>query len=94
MYARAYAKWIGVIVLLVGVVGLIMGDPEDGLLGFNVDVTEDIVHLATGGLLAYAGFSGTDDQARSIVTVIGVVYLLVGIIGFSSKTCSVFCRTS
>ena len=82
MYARTYAKVIGVVVLLVGVVGLIMGDPEDGLLGFNVDVTEDIVHLATGGLLAYAGFSGTDDQVRSIVTIIGVVYLLVGILGF------------
>ena len=82
MDARTYAKVVGVVVLLVGVVGLIMGDPEGGLLGFNVDITEDIVHLLTGGLLAYVGFSGPDAQARSIVMVIGVVYLLVGVLGF------------
>ncbi|HYI46015.1 MAG TPA: DUF4383 domain-containing protein [Actinomycetota bacterium] len=82
MDARSYAKIVGVVVLLVGVVGLIMGDPEDGLLGFNIDLTEDIVHLATGGLLAYVGFSGGDAQAKQIVMVIGVVYLAVGVLGF------------
>jgi hypothetical protein len=82
MDARTYAKVVGVVVLLVGVVGLIMGDPEDGLLGFNIDITEDIVHLLTGGLLAYVGFTGGNEQARSIVMVIGVVYLLVGVLGF------------
>ncbi len=82
MDARTYAKVVGVVVFLVGVVGLIMGDPEGGLLGFNIDVTEDIVHLATGGLLAYVGFAGGEAQAKSIVMVIGIVYLLVGILGF------------
>ena len=80
--ARSYAKVVGIVVLLVGVVGLIIGDPIDGLVGFNVDLTEDIVHLLTGGLLAYVGFSGTDQQARQIATVIGVVYLVVGVLGF------------
>lgn len=80
-----YAKVVGVIVLLVGVVGLVVGDPEDGLLGlFNVDLAEDIVHLATGGLLAYVGFSGTNEAVKTVVTVLGVVYLLVGLIGFFS----------
>ncbi|MBA3431383.1 MAG: DUF4383 domain-containing protein [Actinobacteria bacterium] len=83
--ARMYAKVVGVIVLLVGVVGLVVGDPEDGLLGlFNVDLAEDIVHLATGGLLAYVGFSGTNEAVKTVVTVLGVVYLLVGLIGFFS----------
>jgi preprotein translocase subunit Sss1 len=81
--ARLYAKIVGVVVLLVGVVGLIIGDPEDGLLGlFNVDIVEDIVHLATGGLLAYVGFAGTNSAVKSVVTALGVVYLLVGVIGF------------
>ena len=82
MDARTYAKVVGVVVLLVGVVGLIMGDPEGGLLGFNIDITEDIVHLASGGLLAYVGFSGAEAQTRSVVMAVGVVYLLVGILGF------------
>jgi Domain of unknown function (DUF4383) len=83
--ARLYAKVVGVIVLLVGVVGLIAGDPEDGLLGlFNIDVTEDIVHLATGGLLAYVGFAGANDAVKTVVTVVGVVYLIVGVVGFFS----------
>jgi hypothetical protein len=46
-------------------------------------VVEDIVHLATGGLLAYVGFSGMDlSTARSVVLALGVIYLLVGILGF------------
>ncbi len=80
--ARTYAKVGGVVVLLVGVLGLILGDPADGLLGFNIDIVEDIVHLATGGLLTYVGFSGPDDQVRSVVMILGVVYLVVGVLGF------------
>jgi preprotein translocase subunit Sss1 len=81
--ARLYAKVVGVVVILVGVVGLIIGDPEDGLLGlFNVDIAEDIVHLTTGGLLAYVGFAGTNSSVKYVVTALGVVYLLVGVIGF------------
>jgi preprotein translocase subunit Sss1 len=81
--ARLYAKIVGVVVLLVGVVGLIVGDPEDGLLGLlNVDIVEDIVHLTTGGLLAYVGFAGTNSAVKSVVAALGVVYLLVGVIGF------------
>jgi hypothetical protein len=81
--ARLYAKIVGVVVLLVGVVGLIVGDPEDGLLGLlNVDIVEDIVHLTTGGLLAYVGFAGTNSAVKAVVAALGVVYLLVGVIGF------------
>jgi hypothetical protein len=81
--SRLYAKIVGVVVLLVGIVGVIAGDPEEGLFGlFNIDIVEDIVHLATGGLLAYAGFAGTNRAVKTIVTALGVVYLLVGVLGF------------
>jgi len=81
--ARMYAKVVGVVLLLIAVVGLIVGDPEDGLLGlFNVDIVEDFIHLGTGGLLAYVGFSAANSAVKSVVTGLGVVYLLVGIIGF------------
>ena len=51
MYARTYAQILGVVLLVIGVVGLVVGNQT--LLGIlNTDIFEDIVHLITGGLLA------------------------------------------
>ena len=80
--ARTYAGVVGVVVILIGVVGLLLG--EQSLLGLvNIDIVEDIIHLVTGGLLAYVGFGQRDEGlARSVVGGLGVVYLLVGVLGF------------
>ena len=80
--ARTYVGVVGVVVILIGVVGLIAG--EEPLLGLvNIDIVEDLVHLLTGGLLAYAGFGQRDEGlARNVVGGLGVVYLLVGVLGF------------
>ena len=82
MYARNYAQIIGVVLLLVGLVGLVLGD-QVWLGILNVDIFEDVVHLITGGLLAYVGY-GRVDQAltRTVVGVLGVIYLVVGVLGF------------
>jgi hypothetical protein len=79
---RTYAGVVGVVIILIGVVGLLLG--EQPLLGLvNTDFTEDIIHLITGGLLAYVGFGQQDvGLARSVVGGLGVVYLLVGVLGF------------
>ena len=82
MYARTYAQILGVVLLLIGVVGLVLGN--EVFLGIlNTDIVEDIVHLITGGLLAYVGF-GRVDQAliRTVVGVLGIIYLVVGVLGF------------
>lgn len=82
MYARTYAQIVGVVLLLVGVLGLILGE---GLFLriLNIDILEDIVHLITGGILAYVGFGQADERiARNVVGTLGVIYLLVGILGF------------
>ena len=86
MAIKRFAQILGVVLVLVGLVGLVLGDKVWlGIL--NVDIVEDIVHLATGGLLAYVGFSGMDlSAARSVVLALGVVYLLVGILGFIVPT--------
>jgi len=83
---RTYAQILGVVLILIGVVGLILGDAL--LLGIlNIDVMEDIVHILTGGILAYVGFGRADiGTARSVVIVLGVVYLLVGVLGFIVPT--------
>ena len=79
---RTYAGVVGVVIILIGVVGLLLG--ERPLLGLvNIDILEDIIHLVTGGLLAYVGFGQRDvGLARSVVGGLGVIYLLVGVLGF------------
>ncbi len=83
---RTYAGIVGVVIVLIGVVGLVLG--ERSLLGLvNIDILEDIVHLLTGGLLAYVGFGQRNvGLARSVVGGLGVVYLLVGVLGFVVPT--------
>jgi hypothetical protein len=79
VYARIYAQIIGVVLLLVGVV---LGD-QVWLGILNIDIVEDIVYLITGGLLAYVGFGRTDPAVtRTVVGVLGIVYLVVGVLGF------------
>ena len=77
MYARVYVQIIGVVLLVVGVLGLILGEGLPlGIL--NMDITEDIVHILTGGVLAYVGFGQADEGlARNVVGALGVIYLLV-----------------
>jgi hypothetical protein len=79
---RTYAGIVGVVIILIGIVGLLLG--EQPLLGFvNIDILEDIIHLVTGGLLAYVGFGQRDEGlARNVVGGLGVIYLLVGVLGF------------
>lgn len=86
MVVKRFAQILGVVLILVGIVGLVLGDRVWlGIL--NVDIVEDIVHLATGGLLAYVGFSRMDlSAARSVVLALGVIYLVVGILGFFVPT--------
>jgi len=80
---REYGKIVGVSVVLIGIVGLLLG--QKSLFGaLNIDIAEDVIHLVTGGLLAYVGFAKPDSGlARAVVGGIGVVYLLVGAIGFA-----------
>src|SRR5215213_2869877 len=82
MVVKRFAQILGVVLILVRIVGLLLGDRVWlGIL--NVDILEDIVHLITGGILAYVGFGRADlDLARNVVGGLGVVYLLVGILGF------------
>lgn len=85
MNARTYGQVIGVALLALGVVGLLSGDQLLGLL--NIEIVEDVVHLALGAVLLYVGFMLKDAaMGRSIVTVVGVTLLLVGVIGFVSPS--------
>ena len=83
MIAKKYAQIVGVVLLVIAAVGFIAG--EDPLLGvLNIDLQEDLIHLLTGGLLTYVGFTKSEKVIAGVVGILGAVYLLVGVIGFVS----------
>jgi hypothetical protein len=77
-----YALVVGAVIVLLGVGGLLLG--EQSLFGLlNIDLAEDLIHLVTGGLMVYVGLAHRDNAlARNVVGGLGVVYLLVGLLGF------------
>ena len=78
--AKTYASIAGAVLLLLGIGGLLLGD--ELLLGWlNIDLLEDLVHIASGIVLLVAASRGLG-VARAVVGVVGVVYLLVGVLGF------------
>ncbi len=67
---------------MIGLGGALLGG---GLLGglLNIDFVEDMIHLITGGILAYVGFGRDEPNIRNVVVgVVGAVYVLVGLLGF------------
>jgi preprotein translocase subunit Sss1 len=80
--AKIVCKIIGVALLLVGIVGFFLDD----LLGLHLTPIHNIVHLATSLVALYFGFAGSTRAAHSFCQVFGVVYLLVGLLGFIAPT--------
>ncbi len=80
--ARLYARVVGPTVILIGIVGLALGNrPIGGAL--NIDLIEDAIHLSTGGFLTVLGFAPVEDRVvRAGVGGLGVVYLAVGVVSF------------
>lgn len=83
MSAKAYAQWGGIILLVLGVVGLFTGNT---LAGLNSETLEDIIHIVAGALLVYAGYRGTAAQASLWSKIFGVIFLVVGLVGFFSPS--------
>ena len=80
------ARVFGYVFVAVGVLGFVPGvTTADGqLLGiFQVDTTQNIVHLLSG-VLALVAASGAGTNARLYFQVFGAVYALVTVLGFLS----------
>jgi hypothetical protein len=70
---------MGILFLLVGVAGLIM----PGMLGMHLSLSHNLIHLASGAISLWCGYS--DDPHRSYYFAIGfgVLYGLLGLAGFA-----------
>lgn len=78
--ARTFAMGLGGVMLLVGILGYVMNPTGGLLLGiFAVDGVHNAIHLVTGVAALAAAFRG---WARVFCQMFGVVYLLVGLLGF------------
>jgi hypothetical protein len=79
---QLFALVFGAVYVLVGILGFIdpLVNDQDKLLGiFGVNGLHNVAHLAVGALLLFG--SRSPDTARLVNLVVGVVYLLLGILG-------------
>ena len=72
---------VGSVLVLVGIAGFVMPSPILGV--FEVNALHSIVHLATGALTLLAATQGIGAM-RTWGKLLGVAYLVVGIVGFVS----------
>jgi Domain of unknown function (DUF4383) len=92
--ARTVAAVFGAVYVLVGILGFIPGlvtgsapagmeSAEGNLLGiFPINAIHNVVHLAIGAALLYG--STSRPAALMVMKVVGVTYILVGLLGFVS----------
>lgn len=79
MNAKVYSKVFGVVLLLVGIVGFFMNP----LMGMDLSKRHSVVHLVTGALFAFLGFTDADASlTKNLVLLFGIVYTVLGVWGF------------
>lgn len=76
--AKVFAQVVGIVLLLIGIIGLFTGT----LLGARTTVVHNLIHLVSGAIGAYTGFTGSG--YRSFAQIFGIVYTLVAVIGFAA----------
>jgi hypothetical protein len=93
---RLLATLFGAVYVVVGLLGFVVTggveflSTEGGLLLgiFEVNPLHNIAHLLIGGALLIGGLSSVA-AAKSVNTVVGAAYLLLGIVGFFVENTSV-----
>jgi len=76
--AKTFATVIGVVFILVGIVGFF----SSNLMGAHLGKVHNVIHLVSGAASLYFGTKGTPASARSFCIGFGVVYGLLGVIGY------------
>jgi uncharacterized membrane protein HdeD (DUF308 family) len=75
--AKTVCKILGVVFLLVGICGFF----APHLLGAHLTPPHNLVHIVSGIIAIYFGFSGSLSGAKNFCLLFGVVYLALGILG-------------
>ena len=73
--AKTVCKILGLIFIIVGIAGFV----APRLLDAHLNPAHNAVHLVSGAIALYFGFSGSYKGARTFCLLFGIVYLLLGI---------------
>ena len=76
--AKTISTILGIGFILVGIIGFIAPD----IMGMHLSTVHNLVHLLSGVIALYFGFAATHAAARSFCIVFGLVYGLLGVLGF------------
>ncbi|HKP73477.1 MAG TPA: DUF4383 domain-containing protein [Pyrinomonadaceae bacterium] len=76
--AKKICTILGIVFLLVGVLGFV----SPNLLGAHLNTPHNLVHIISGAIALYLGLAGSLSAARLFCIIFGIVYLLLGIVGF------------
>ena len=76
--AKRIATLLGAVFILVGLVGFVSHD----LLGAHLSTLHNIIHLVSGALALYFGLKATLAQAKLFCLIFGIVYGLLGVVGY------------
>jgi uncharacterized protein DUF4383/short repeat uncharacterized protein DUF308 len=76
--AKTIATVIGVVFILVGIVGFL----SPTLMGAHLGTLHNVVHLVSGAASLYFGTKGSLASARTFCLAFGIVYALLGVVGF------------
>src|SRR5882762_11816343 len=72
--AKTVCKLLGLVFLIVGIAGIF----SHNLLGAHLNMAHNMVHIVSGVVALYFGFSGSYSGARGFCIVFGLVYLGLG----------------
>jgi uncharacterized membrane protein HdeD (DUF308 family) len=75
--AKTVCKILGVVLLLVGICGFF----APHLLGAHLNPPHNLVHIVSGIIAIYFGFSGSLSAAKNFCLIFGIVYLALGVLG-------------
>jgi hypothetical protein len=76
--AKTIALILGIVFIIVGLAGF----AAPNLLGAHLSTSHNLIHLISGIVAVYFGWMGSLSGARLFCIIFGVVYLLLGIVGF------------
>src|SRR5437868_14344083 len=75
---KQIASILGGFLVIAGLIGF----AAPGFMGMHLSIAHNLIHLLSGALALYFGLGGSLSAARAFCTIFGLVYGLLGLLGF------------